>query len=175
LSAKKFLLNTLKLLTTITAMATSRRVLPAAENRFINEASQSGLFTSEEIKNMVDDLSTQYVSLESLAEQERLLRMTNDLIDQHAQMLQNYPITFTYLTRRQGALTKHLEDQRERLTLKSEGKGVETEVSLGSRMSKGSNASRVAASSMASGTSSAGGDIPAFRSLPTPRMGGGLT
>jgi hypothetical protein len=156
-------------------MAALRRVLPAAENNFIHEANQSGLFTGEEIQMLIDDLSTQYVSLESLAEQERLLKMTNKLIDSHAYMLQNYPKIFTYLTRRQGALTKHLEEQRERLTLKVAGQETETEVSLGSRMSKGSNASRVAASSMASGTSSAGGDIPAFRSLPTPRMGGGLT
>jgi hypothetical protein len=157
-------------------MAASRRVLPAAENTFIHEANQSGFFTEEEIRILVDDLSTQYMSLESLAEQERLLKMTNELIDRHAQMLQNYPKSFTYLTRRQGVLTKHLENQRERLTLKVAGQEAETEISLGSRMSKGSNASRVAARSMASGTLSAGGgDIPAFRSLPTPRMGGGLT
>lgn len=156
-------------------MAAPRRVLPAAENCFIAEASQSGLFTSEEIRNLVDDLSTQYVSLESLTEQERLLQETNELIDRHANMLQHYPTSFTYLTRRQAALTKHLEDQRERLTLKMAGAGAETEVSLGSRVSKGSNVSRLGASGSVASAASSGGDIPAFRSLKTPRMGGGLT
>lgn len=155
-------------------MPGKHRVLPAAENNFIQDASESGLFTDEEIRNLIDDLGTQYVSLESLTEQERLLNMTNDLIDRHAGMLQHYPTTFTYLTRRQAALTKHLEDQRERLTLKMAGNNdVDTHASLGSRMSKGSNVSRAAASRSAA--SSSGGDIPAFRSLNTPRMGGGLT
>lgn len=151
-------------------------MLPPHELAFIREASESQLFAEEEIKIMAAKLSTQVVSLNSLIEQERILTETNDLIDRHAKMLVNYPSVFSYLTQRQAAQTSRLREMRQSLTLKMNGRDSgesESGVSLGSRVSKGSNQSRVAGASTAGASTSS--DIPGFRSLPTPRMGGGLT
>lgn len=146
-------------------MAIPRRVLPKAEANFLSEAAESGLFTKEEINIITDDLSTQFISVESLTEQERLLGMTNDLIDKHADMLVHYPKSFTFLTRRQAVMTKHLEQQRDRLTNRMAGRESET-IEINKSSNKANSTVSVASS---------GGDIPAFRSLNTPRMGGGLT
>lgn len=143
-----------------------QRVLPPDELSFIQDATESKLFTQKELQYLENDLSSQFVSLKSLEEQERILEATNDLIDRHGHVIKNYPSSFNYLLKRQAAQAERLKAMRERLTmvLASEG-ATDTELSQGSRLSKGSNASRVASNA----------DVPGFRSLPTPRMGGGLT
>lgn len=162
------------------AQLAKHEMLPMAERQFVMEAIENKFLADEEIRFVTDEFWNQLVSLSNLEEQEHILEATTDFIDRHAVMLAKHPRCFEYLKERQAQQTIRLQELRNELMMRMNGEDDGSsesisKASLGSRSSKGSNTSRLAGSTTSAGTGTGSGDVPTFRSLPTPRMGGGLT